>query len=251
MQLSIDLSLTGTVTLGGVAVLPRTYEERVLVLGPVAYWPMTETSGTAGADATGNGYNGTFARDVSTMGTVAGPVAGETAPVFDPASDYLDVLSAGLITALGDMSAGTFSTWYQVRAASVWTDGVNRQVVRMHGNVPDNYIFVRKASGDDVWRFEHKGGGTTKSIFPESSAPTDWAHVAITWGEGGIIQAYLDGVIAGASSSGVGAWTQNLDEFFIGAASSSPGEAWDGQIGHAALWDRALSPAEIATIATT
>ena len=233
---------------GSSGITARTYRERVLATSPVAYWPMTEQGGTIAADATGNGYTGTYARNVATMGTESGPTLNQTAPTFDGTNDYMDGYSAGLSAAMGDMSAGTFAAWVRVASAGTWTDSTLRQIARITSAGSADFIIVRKNSSANNWNFQHKGGATTKSTSPASNSSTDWIHVAFTWLEGGTTIAYQNGVAISTSSSGVGAWSGSVSAAYVGAASASPAEPWSGALAHTAIWTRALSPAEISTL---
>jgi hypothetical protein len=68
------------------------YSERVLSDGPYLYYRLQETSGTAAADASGNGVGGTYAGTVTLNETSGKPVTGETA------SRYITLGSGGRIS---------------------------------------------------------------------------------------------------------------------------------------------------------
>jgi hypothetical protein len=61
---------------------------------------------------------------------------------------------------------------------------------------------------------------------------------------------YLDSIQQGATLAGLGAWAGALSNTstVIGAASTIPSELSNGFIQHAAVWDRALTPAEVLSV---
>jgi hypothetical protein len=68
------------------------YSERVLSDGPYLYYRLQETSGTAAADASGNGVGGTYAGTTTLNETSGKPVTGETA------SRYVTLGSGGRVS---------------------------------------------------------------------------------------------------------------------------------------------------------
>jgi hypothetical protein len=68
------------------------YSERVLTDGPYLYYQLRETSGTAAADASGNGLTGTYAGSYTQNETSGKPVTGETA------SRYVTLGSGGRVS---------------------------------------------------------------------------------------------------------------------------------------------------------
>ena len=85
----------------------------------IAYWPLGETSGSIAADLSGNEQHGTY-----TGVTLAQPGIGDgrSAPFFDGANDFVNVLSPGLASAFNG-AAGTIALWFHVNSPASWNQG--------------------------------------------------------------------------------------------------------------------------------
>jgi hypothetical protein len=118
---------------------------------------------------------------------------------------------------------------------------------------------IAKGEGAN-WRIARRGGGNVMSyaggIGDTNDAGPDindgeWHHLlAVTDAEGeefggGI---YIDGVLA-ASTAGVPALTANGSRVIIGDNPGSRGRNWNGDIDDVAIWGRALSASEVASLA--
>jgi hypothetical protein len=82
-----------------------------------------------------------------------------------------------------------------------------------------------------------------------TSSSTGWLYLVLTWDEAADeVKAYLNGEQVGSTLTGLSAWAGALAQALVG---SGVGGAlvWDGCLAHAALWDVALTPDEIAEIA--
>jgi hypothetical protein len=65
---------------------------------------------------------------------------------------------------------------------------------------------------------------------------------------GDIISYYLNGASAGTADTGLGTWVGDLDSTatILGASVDTPSDVWSGEIGPAALWNKALTADQIA-----
>ncbi|GAI14148.1 unnamed protein product, partial [marine sediment metagenome] len=72
------------------------YDDKVLGMDPIAYWPLSETSGLVANCLVNPAQNGVY-----TGVTLGQPGIGDgnTAPYFDGTNDYVDVLTAAFIAA--------------------------------------------------------------------------------------------------------------------------------------------------------
>ena len=70
-----------------------TYTGKIQALGPIAYWPLSEASGTTIVDASGNARNGAYT--AVTLGQ-AGIGDGRTSASFDGSTSFGDLYSASL-----------------------------------------------------------------------------------------------------------------------------------------------------------
>jgi len=188
------------------------------------------------------------------MATKDGIGDGLTSPFYDGANDYTNVYSAGLAAAFNG-AEGTVASWARVSAAGVWTDNANRQCVRYLVDA-NNCVIVRKgdlAVHNNRFALIYVAGGTAHTI-EVAITSVAWWHWALTWSRtANEVRAYLSGTQTGATGIGVGVWVGALlsNRVVIGSAlaGASPTEVWSGNLAHAALWNRALSPAEVAALA--
>lgn len=230
--------------------IAATYIERVLATNPIAYWPLTETSGTTAVCQVNALQNGTYQRDVSLMGTAAGPVAGQTAPVFDAANDWIDIYTATLAAAFSG-AAGTLMAWFKVSGAGVWTDGTLRYAVDALVDANNRlYIIKSNINNSMIGLYEANNIIETAAVATTSTA---WQCMVMTWSKAAEqVIYYLDGSDF-ETDINLGVWAGALSASFtaIGAQRGDIGNSlWSGQLAHVALWSTALAPATILELAT-
>ena len=225
------------------------YSHKVLDLGPIAYWPLGEATGTVARCLVNSAQNGAYASDVSGWPPATGIGDGNTAPTFDGTHDYVDIFSATLQAAF-DGDEGTLALWFKVADAAVWTDGEERQSVVMLADAT-NYILLLRPSTNNVYNYTHRAGAAWKSKNKQPVSPTTWMPVAITWtASADECRYYWDGDQTGLDDT-LGEWAGNLDtnRTLIGASHKNPLRLWRGSLAHVALFDKPLTPAQIAAIA--
>lgn len=211
----------------------------------IGYWPLTEGSGTNADNAEGTSQkDGTFARNVSTMGTEPG-IASDTSPSFDGTNDVVDIYSAELNSGW-DGDNGSLSLWIKRRN---WDNASIDFAFTIQVDA-SNQIYLRTTATDGTVEATFESGGTGV-IRPESGLSSDtWYHFAIVWG-GGTASLYRDGVEVG-SEWAIGTWVGSLvnTATVIGAANTTPALAHDGSIAHVALWNAKLTQSEISDLAS-
>jgi len=212
---------------------------------PVGYWPLWEQTGAVATDISGSAHHGAYTG--VTLGQT-GIGDGRTCPLFDGTNDYVDVYSASLAAA---WPGGTITTagWLKVSAAGVWTDTNIRNVTRFL--VDGNNYNQMYSDGVGNLVYNIKSGGVNKAIIQAMGGTTAWVHVAQTLG-GGNMKAYMNGVQSGLTQAGLGAWVGApiITECVLGATNITPGSVWSGYLAHWAIWNTALSDAQILTLAT-
>lgn len=216
----------------------------------IGYWPMNETSGTTADNAEGTAArDGTFARNVTTMGTGVGIGDGNTAPLFDNVNDYLDLYSVSLRDVFSS-TKGTAAIWVKVYEAAVWENAA-WDIFMYLGADGNNTASLGKSSVNNTLQFLYKAGGTSEEVLLGSVSTTDWFHMAVTWDktEDEVI-AYYNGSQVGTTQSGLDTWVGNLinTSTLAGAFSTTPNLLTYGYLAHAAIWKIALTPAEVSTI---
>jgi len=224
------------------------YTNKVLALNPIAYWPMAESSGTVMLDASGNGRNGTYTA-VTLAQTGIGD--GRTSASFDGSTSLGNAFTAGLQGAFNP-AEGTSAIWCKVSAAGVWTDGVQRFASLFGVNLSSNYAGIYKRTVSNSFENDYFAGGVAKAVaFTQS--PTAWFHIAMTWSVAADqVKFYTNGVQQGATLTGLGTWSGALasTRCVIGAGSTAPATVWSGTLAHAVVFASALSPTNIAALAS-
>jgi len=242
-----QLTLTGA----GPSAAALSYIDKVVGLcgaNLIAYWPLSEASGTVA-----DNYEGTAARDGAYTGVTLGQTGigdGLTCPRFDGAvGDRVNVYSNSLNTAF-DGAEGTIAFWIKMYNASVWTDGVLRKAYYIRAD-SNNYISWDKQGIGSVW-VVRKGGGTSEIFYLGAQSDTGWVHWAMSWSEAADeVKLYKNGVGTGGTLTSLGAWAGSLASVYcnIGAQDSN-NQITNGWIAHVAICNAALPPATILQIAT-
>lgn len=222
------------------------YSGALMTLSPIAYWPLNEASGTAAVNLVSTTLNGAY-----TGVDLAQAQAPFTCPFWDGLNDVCNIYSAALNTA-NPKSEGSVAAWMKVYNAGVWTDGTQRYVFSMATSGPQERIWMYKTTSNGVFQFTSRVGGTEKGVSASSQSSTAWMHVAMTWSDSGdAMIAYINGAQTGATQTGIGTGSANnlvTTTSCIGAGSTTPTLIWHGWIAHVALWNRPLTPTEVANL---
>ena len=228
----------------------RRYYRRVLATRPIAYWPQWEGAGAVAYDLSGNARNGAYTGvDLGQVGIGDGRVC----PWYDGANDYNNVYSAGLAGAFNG-AEGSVMVWARVNAAAVWTDGAIRRALHLQAD-GTNRIYLARSSTNNQFDLVYIAGGTTKQVNMAGLSTVGWMCLALTWnlaaGVNGEMKAYAQGAQVGTTQTALGTWAGALAATLccIGATSTTPTNVWQGWVAHACIWDRALAPAEVLSLA--
>lgn len=197
-----------------------------------------ETSGTAAADSSGNGWAGALLNGPL---WVAGRI--ENSVDLDGTDDYVD-LPDGVVSGLTDF---TIATWVYLDSNSNWSR------IFDFGTGKSTNMFLTPqngANGRVRFAITTGGGASEQQINTTATIPLQtWTHIAVTWaGNLGIL--YINGNEAGRNSamtlnpSSLGSTTQN----FIGKSQYAD-PYLDGRIDDFRILNRALSPGEISDLA--
>lgn len=181
-----------------------------------------------------------------TVGQAATAALG-LAVLDDGATSYSNIHSAE-INSVFNPDAGTLMILAKVKDAGVWTDNTLRDIVRLRAD-GDNEIFIHKQQAVNSINFQMDAGGTTKAVASVALAgTTDYFILAMTWDTGANqLKAFINGIQVGSTQTGLGVWVGNLldTNTVIGAASTIPGQVWDGFRTHVKLLRGVLPPAQI------
>jgi len=197
---------------------------------PVAWYKFDESSGTAAADSSGNGFN-------VTLGGGLGFVAGKTGNAlnFTTTGQYATAASAA---ALNATSAITLSAWVN---ATDWSG--NRRIIQK--GLSDNQYRLLAENG--VLKFDLKNVGSITAALPSVAA---WHLVTGTY-DGATMRLYVDGVQV-VSAAKTGAIATTADALFIGAKRSgdtTAGNHFKGKLDDVRIYNKALTAAEVQALA--
>ena len=199
---------------------------------------MDETAGATTADETGGGWTGTLVNGVTRV--AAGRL--DRALGFDGADDHV-TLPAGVVETLGDC---TFSVWVRPGSLATWSR------VFDFGTGTDNYLFlsVQGSNGRPTFSIRTPGVAQQDIYGSAALATNTWTHLAVTF-SGHVGTLYVNGAVSGANGSmtltpaSLGRTTNN----WLGR-SQWPDPYLNGQLDEFRILDRALTPSEIAALAT-
>jgi len=208
--------------------------------------PLDENEGILARDATGQGRDGLLAPSPAWAEGLSG-----SALDFDGRYDRLTLKHGA--KDLEGLAALTISLWLRSDRT-----GVDRGIfdTRRWPSGHDDHLALRydAAGWGGGGRSLLKAGlrttaGSTQIESGSQVQTTGWQHVALRWQSGGEIELYLDGRHAPTSYSQgpLGGTVTGIETLIFGRGPK--GRAWDGRIDGIRIDDRALEPAEIATLA--
>lgn len=193
--------------------------------------------------------------DTFTGALVNGATVGSTAnghlnyaANFDGTNDVINIYSTDL-NSFFNPAEGTAIFWAKPSSSGVWTDSTQRYLFIMQSDA-SNQLYVRKQTTNNTLTIAYAAGGTSKTV-NDTSAPTGWFQLAITWSKtDDQLKVYLNGAQVGSTQTGLGTWTGNLlsTANVIGAASTAGNVPWSGQMNDVRLYDRPLSASEISSL---
>jgi len=229
----------------------KSYRQKITALfgsSLIAYWPLDETSGSAAINYGTMGTAGNGAYTGVDLANADGPTGTKTkAPFFDGANDFCNIYSAGLAGAFSGVE-GTVLVWRKQFNLTPSNEGL-----ALLQKDASNYIYIKKGSNSDIV-FSYVAGGTAKGV-EAAGLGAGWIMFALTWSASSdALIAYVSGVQTGATQNGLGIWAGALatKTCILGCAGDIdfPGALYDGWICHAAILNRAATPAELLSVYT-
>lgn len=200
---------------------------------PTAYWKLADAVGSAtAADSSGNGYTGTVNGTV-TFGETS-PITGkpiETAALFDGSTGYIS--AAPVASGTSDF---TIVAWFKTTATA-------RAEIMDYGDTAtanDGIAFYVNASGD----LEADPSTVTGPVSAVAVNTGAWVMGAVVY-DGANLQLYVNGVASGAA---VAFTTFDITTATADIGATGTADFFPGDIAEVALWESALTAAEIAEL---
>lgn len=230
---------------------PLSMTQRIIQSSPIAYWPLAEASGTVIVDESGNGRDGVYKAAGEPLLGQTGIGDGRTAPLFDGTNDFGNVFTASLQSAFNNQEL-TLAVWLQVANAGVWADATTRRALYLEADANNRVALTKTGTANQLNVF-YTAGATNKSVSFVTGGQTSWFHLAVTVSKGADqLKMYINGTQQGSTQTALGVWAGSLGATTccVGAASTAGANPWSGLLAHAAVWARALSAAEVLSLAT-
>lgn len=228
-----------------------TYAGKVLGISPanlIAYWPLSETSGTTADNAEGTAArDGTYSAGITL--NAATFTSGTPAPSAD-GNDHINIYSDSYRDAFPALE-GTKAIWIKLDT-NTWTDGLTHWGWTNQVDGANRTAF-RKESTNNRLNWIYREGNTERFVVLDSVTSTGWLHMAMTWSAAaGAMKAYFNGAQTGSNQTVSGAFTGSLaaTTTTLFAANTSGTTGWTGYLAHAAVWNTPLSAAQILALAT-
>jgi hypothetical protein len=220
---------TGTLTIGSVA--PG---------GPIAHWKFDEGKGTTAGDASGSGHTGTLLHGASWA-------SDETRASYLRFDGDDDRVSTLFTYALSDSDDFTWSWWANQQSTGDTDKNALMVGNRYGGTGSESLEFIKFTTTKGEFRNDSNDSYDYDDVIPGS-----WHHYAMVK-TANSYQWYVDGEAQG-SPKALSYTENNPLPFNIGgddnnsAAGGQTGEHFEGFIDEVVLYDRALSPGEVALV---
>lgn len=220
---------------------PDPYSDAVLATNPVGYWRLGEPSGTVAVDEMG-ANNGTYV-NTPALG-VAGLLTGDPDTAVTLAAASSQRVTAAVAAALNPYPNFSVAAWIKTTAGV----GVYYGIAGLWD-----------ATGTTGWDF-YLDGSNRLSGSVRGSSSIAWGdsaygpflsdgvrHFCVMVATGTSLQIFVDGVATHAALAGT--WTySSLPAVGVSVGSRGTGLYFTGTIDEPAIWNRALSPAEIVAL---
>ena len=208
------------------------YADLVRADGAVGYWPLEDTAGTA-SDESGHGNDGQVRGTVVTG--QAGPLAGEPSRSMSLAGGYIDVPSSPTLNLTGPY---TLEAWVYPRESG------DQGVLEKYDRPANNGYLLRLAARNRPEAMNLSDALSTTGPAQKPVLQWGWHHVVSVF-DGSTLTVYLDGELL-KSTPMTRAPGRGEGSLKIGARGDDAGNRFVGWMADVALYDRALSHAQVA-----
>ena len=215
------------------------YSATVLAHSPVAYWRLGETSGSTAVDLVaarnGNYLGGTI------LGVPGGVISdGDTAVRFDGLDDRVSVPDNDIFSLT---RTGQLSVEFWARPA---TDAGTHVIISK--GTANNYEWAIDRDGWGYHAIVYNAQGGIARIgqwTPGNWAKDTWQHVVVTLQDNVAMRIYVDGVEVASGTTWTSSSTNGTSPLEIGRRADAQ-FPYAGDVDEVAIYDRVLSPSEVA-----
>ena len=225
----------------------ESYPDLILSRNPLVYFRLNETSGTSAADATGT-YAGTYVNSPA----LGEPGVIDTAVAFNGSAQRVE-------TDVNDLTLGGANPL----SIEWWFKASSQSSPNMHFGANNSGTSERLWAywgsgtvGTDRLRVDYSSGGTQKNAVTNATASSladgQWHHVVAVYHDANTaMDIYIDGVddLRENSQNGTTSTVNTLTRpLFLAARNNNgtPDLHWPGTIDEFAIYDQALTAAEVA-----
>ena len=203
-----------------------------------AYWKLAETSGTTAADSSGNSRNLTYTGSPSLVATTAVPSNTDEAVDFNGSTQYA-IGGGASNTGLQGGNALSLECWVVADAFG------NRCPAGLFGSGTDKGYWINvTATGIGLW-ISTNGSNQTLCEWSTTINANTVYHIVGTF-DGSNARIYINGVLRNTVAITGPVWTvATASAFAIGRLGALSSDYFDGRIDDVAVYNRALTLAEI------
>lgn len=217
------------------------YPEAVLAAGPVAYWRLESANDASLSNAFITSFQGDTTVTASGGGVPLAGVTGNRAAVLDGNGDSI---TTGLDTEFQFASAGTFMAWVNFAQLPSAVPQEVTLMIKSQFESPLDFVMTR----DD--RLNGYGGNYPQVFYDANPrlATNTWYHLAFTFSNSGQFKRlHVNGVLVGDLPFSP-QLTGSTNELVLGNSPVFTDRSLNGRLDEVAVFDRALSSAEIQSI---
>lgn len=217
--------------------LSATYTARLLALGPLAHYSLGDTVGSStAADDSGNARTGTASG--LTFG-VTGSGDGLTAARWNGSAGTINLTSA--LASVWGGQAGSIVLRVNTTALS---DATTRRLFAVRVDASNVVELYSDGAGNII--AQYTAGGVSKFAGYTPLYAAGWLDVAMTWSKtADALAIYFNGMQQTSVKTGLGTWAGTPIGIRIGSKYDNSGGFFSGDMAHVAVFNRALSAAEV------
>jgi len=237
-----DVSRSGIIR----AVIPKdnianspynSYQNTILADNPIGYWSLNETSGTTALDISGRNANGIYAGGTNLNQPGALSATNNYAVKFNGPSSPTRV------------STPSDTIWNRSNGQELTIEAwINPNWTSSYGDILSNRINISTNPNWELYQYSTDGSlqlhGSSQYKSTYTPPNNVWTYIVATVDSAGNSKLYANGLVV-QTTTGYTYGPNTNSSLTIGAATPTGNEPYAGTIDEAAIYDRALSAAEI------